>query len=190
MEQALEKQRLRKETIDKRDSIGRDEFLGKSAAIRANVFSLKEWKSADILYTYSSMRNEPDTMEIIRTALNEGKKVCVPKIFGKEMRFIPIESTEELKKGTWGIPEPEDKGIYSREPGLMLVPGILFGEDFNRIGYGAGYYDRFFEGRREDDGWFLVAVAYDFQIRPEIPREEFDIYMDAIVTNDRILRRK
>lgn len=190
MDSAKEKQLLRKETIEKRESIKKDEFESKSAAIRKNIFELPEWQQADILYTYSSMRNEPDTMQVIKKALEEGKKVCVPKIFGKEMRFIPIDSTDELKKGTWGIPEPDDKGVYEKTPGMMLVPGILFGRDFNRIGYGAGYYDRFFVGHKEGDGWFLAAIAYDFQIRPEIPREEFDIYMDAIITNDEVLRRK
>ena len=190
MEQALEKKRLRKEIIEKRDSIGRNEFESKSASIKRNVLSLKEWDEAKVVYTYASMRNEPDTMELIQTALDSGKKVCVPKIFGKEMRFIPIKSSDDLKKGTWGIPEPDDTGVYEDTPGFMLVPGILFGEDFNRIGYGAGYYDRYFDGRKEDDGWFLVALAYDFQIRHEIPREEFDIYMDMIITNDRVLRRE
>lgn len=190
MEQAREKQNLRKATIEKREAIGKDEFESKSESIRNNIFLLPEWQRADIVYTYVSMRNEPDTIQVINRALDEGKKVCVPKIFGKEMRFIPIGSVDDLKKGTWGILEPDDKGIYETKPGFMLVPGILFGEDFNRIGYGAGYYDRYFAGCRNEDGWFLAAVAYDFQIRPEIPREEFDIYMDAIVTNDRVLRRK
>ncbi len=190
MDLAKEKQALRKETVEKRESISKEEFESKSSAIKKRIFTLPEWKQASIIYTYASMRNEPDTIEVIEKALQEGKKVCVPKIFGKEMRFIPIDSTDRLKKGTWGIPEPDDTGVYEDRPGLMIVPGILFGRDFNRIGYGAGYYDRYFDGRREDDGWFLVAVAYDFQIRPEIPREEFDIYMDALITNKETLRRK
>ena len=190
MDEALEKQKLREAMIKKRESISRDEFESKSRAIKDNIFSLPEWDKASIIYTYVSMRNEPDTREVIERAFSEGKTVCVPKIFGRQMNFIPIESLDELKKGTFGLMEPEDTGEYVKEPGLMLVPGIMFGEDFNRIGFGAGYYDRYFSGHTEDDGWFLVAVGYDFQLRKEIPREEFDVYMNVVITNEGILRRK
>ena len=150
---------------------------------------MPEWENAEILYTYVSMGNEPYTQDLINAALLSGKRVCVPRIFGKEMRFIEIRSVNELVPGTWGIMEPPDGGVYENTPGLVIVPGVVFGEDFVRVGYGAGYYDRFFEGHMTGDGWFLAAIGYEFQVHPSLPAEEFDVYMDALVTEERVLRR-
>ena len=59
-----------------------------------------------------------------------------------------------------------------------------------RVGDGAGYYDRFFEGHCDGDGWFLAAVGYEFQVQPTLPAEEFDVYMDAVVTESRVLEKR
>ena len=166
-----------------------EEHKDKSCRIAENITALPEWEDAEIIYTYVSMGNEPYTPDLINAALSAGKRVCVPRIFGKEMRFIEIRSVNELLPGTWGIMEPPDGGVYENTPGLVIVPGVVFGEDFVRVGYGAGYYDRFFEGHVAGDGWFLTAVGYEFQVHPTLPAEEFDVYMDALVTEKRVLRR-
>ena len=189
MKNAEEKKRLRAVAGDMRDSMTEQEHEDKSFRIAENIMSMPEWEDADIIYTYVSMGNEPYTRGLINASLVAGKRVCVPRIFGKDMRFIEIRSVNELVPGTWGIMEPPDGGVYEDSPGLVIVPGIVFGEDFVRVGYGAGYYDRFFEGHAPGDGWILAAIGYEFQVYPSLPVEEFDVYMDALVTEERVLRR-
>lgn len=186
---AEEKQSLRRVSNQKRDAMKESDHKEKSELIAARIMKLPEWSELDYIYTYVSMGNEPYTLGLINAALSEGKNVCVPRIFGKEMRFIKISSLNELEPGTWGIQEPPDGGVYETTPGLVIVPGVVFGEDFVRVGYGAGYYDRFFEGHVTGDGWFLTAIGYEFQVYPTLPAEDFDVYMDALVTEDRVLRR-
>ena len=188
-DKAKEKQRLRSLAAAERDAMSEKEHLKKSDLIAGWIMTLPEWEDCKILYTYVSMGNEPYTPALIDAALKAGKRVCVPRIFGKEMRFIEIHSTDDFHPGTWGIMEPDDSGVYEDNPGLVIVPGVVFGEDFVRVGYGAGYYDRFFEGHTQGDGWFLAAVCYEFQMQPTLPAEEFDVYMDAVITEDRVLRR-
>ena len=189
-DKAEQKQKLRVEAGRMRDGLIETEHLEKSTLIMENIKSMKEWKDCDILYTYVAMGKEPYTPDLIEAAFEAGKRVCVPKIFGKEMRFIEIKSLDDLYPGTWGIREPEDTGKYEYTPGFVIVPGVVFGEDFVRVGYGAGYYDRYFEGHTQGDGWFLAAVGYEFQVHPALPAEEFDVYMDALVTEKRTLYRK
>ena len=190
MDKAAQKQMFREEASRERDGLCEEEHMGKSARIMENIKSMAEWKDSDILYTYVAMGKEPYTPDLIEAAFEAGKRVCVPKIFGKEMRFIEIKTLDDLHPGTWGIQEPDDTGVYENTPGFVIVPGVVFGEDFVRVGYGAGYYDRYFEGHTPGDGWFLTAVGYEFQVHPTLPAEEFDVYMDALVTEDRVLRRK
>ena len=187
---ASQKQKLREKMAKMRDALDEDVHNEKSRLIAENVMSLPEWDNYDTLYTYVSMGKEPITTGLIERTLAQGKMVCVPKIFGKEMRFIEIKSLRDLQPGTWGIQEPEDSGVYVDIPGLVIVPGVVFGEDFVRVGYGAGFYDRFFEGHSYGDGWFLAAVGYEFQVQPTLPAEEFDVLMDALVTEERTLYRK
>lgn len=189
LNKAEQKQDLRELCRAKRDALESGEYRRLSDLIFKNILSMPQWEDCSILYTYVSMGKEPDTTELINTALAMGKRVCVPRIFGKEMRFIEIQSQDELMPGTLGIREPADSGIYEDTPGLVIVPGIAFGEDFVRVGYGAGYYDRFFEGHTVGDGWFLAAVCYEFQVRPTLPAEEFDVYMDAVITEERVMKR-
>ncbi len=188
-DKAVKKQELRVTAGKKRDALCESEHKNRSLRIVDNIMSMREWKDSGVIYTYVSMGKEPYTNDLIETAVKEGKKVCVPRIFGKEMRFISITSAADLHPGTWGIMEPDDPGIYENIPGFVIVPGIVFGEDFVRVGYGAGYYDRFFEGHAPGDGWFLAAIGYEFQVYPSLPAEEFDVYMDAVVTEERVLRR-
>lgn len=184
------KQGLRENAGKLRDGLNEADHKEKSAKIMENIKAMPEWENSGIIYTYVAMGKEPYTPDLIDAALADGKRVCVPRIFGKEMRFIEIRSLKDLHPGTWGIQEPEDKGVYEDAPGLVIVPGVVFGEDFVRVGYGAGYYDRYFEGHRSGDGWILVAVGYEFQVYPALPAEEFDVYMDALVTEERVLRKK
>lgn len=189
METAKEKDSIRQDLLSRRDAMSEKEVRSGSDHISEGIMSLPEWEESEILYTYVSMGNEPDTYDLINAALIAGKKVCVPRVFGKEMRFIAIQSANELMPGTWGLMEPPDGGVYEEKPGLVIVPGIAFGKDYYRVGFGAGYYDRFFEGHDKGDGWTLVAVCYDFQVLDSVPAEEFDVMMDMIVTPGEIFSR-
>ena len=185
MDLAKIKNEIRQQMLADRDAMDREEVQKASSGIMDGIMALPEWAESDVLYIYASMGNEPDTYALINAALISGKKVCVPRVFGKEMRFIAIRSSSELLPGTFGLMEPPDGGVYEDTPGLVVVPGIAFGMDFYRVGFGAGYYDRFFEGHKKGDGWTLAAVCYDFQLLDSVPAEEFDVRMDKIVTPHR-----
>lgn len=137
------------------------------------------------------------------------KEVFVPRVEGKVINFYHITETDSLKRSKFGVPEPDESHLIpytSRNTGasdydeedipynlgpekavrLMLLPGLAFDLKGNRLGYGAGYYDRYLS-EHDSEGFIKVALAYDFQVLESIIAEPYDIRVDYIVTPDRII---
>ena len=141
------------------------------------------------------MEQEIPTQGIIHTALNDGKKVALPKIRtgvkdGAEMDFVFINKDTEYKSGVYGILEPvsdefiDVKGINDRAE--MLIPGLCFDIKGRRIGYGGGYYDRYLT-KCPKDKFHITALAYEYQIFESLPFNENDKTVNLIVTENRCI---
>ena len=126
------------------------------------------------------------TGTLIEKAWELGKKVYVPRVAGKEMEFYQIHSFEDLEKGAYGILEPKKEcPVYEAGEGqttLAILPGSVFDEKKNRVGYGGGFYDCYFEKRKDI---CRIAAAYEMQIVEEIETEEFDLPADYVTTEER-----
>ena len=153
------------------------------------------YKEAGIIFVYSAMAKEIPTQGIIHTALNDGKKVALPKIRtgvkdGAEMDFVFINKDTEYKSGVYGILEPvsdefiDVKGINDRAE--MLIPGLCFDIKGRRIGYGGGYYDRYLT-KCPKDKFHITALAYEYQIFESLPFTENDKPVNLIVTENRCI---
>lgn len=164
------------------------ETAGWDSAILRKIKELELEKRSDIIYCYISVRGETGTEELIRWYLNQGVKVAVPRVKGKQMDFYQIGGFEELEAGCFGIPEPKESCAKVRKGNApVIVPGVAFSMRFERTGYGAGFYDRFFEREPEHE---KVAVCYDFQMMEAIDVDPHDILMDRIITPTRSLARR
>ncbi len=183
MSDLAEKKLIRKEILCRRDNMTGTEVLQKSKEISERLFSLDCYKSAKVIFSYISNRNEVDTKSINMRVLKDGKKLAVPRVNGDLMDFYFINGYEDLEDGYFGISEPK---IYTKkadadECELMLVPGVVFDKNFHRIGYGKGFYDKYIDKR--DNSFVKIGLAYDFQILDKIPCDRFDISMDMIIMN-------
>ncbi len=118
------------------------------------ILQTEHWKAANTVFIYVSLPSEADTSKFISEALKDSKRLCVPKITGNgTMEAVQIESTAQLQKGKFGIPEPIDgcEIIPKYEIDLAIMPCMAADENGNRLGKGGGYYDRFckdFNGSR------------------------------------------
>jgi len=150
------------------------------------LINLNEYKQANDIFTYVSFDKEVDTIEIIKYSLKKGKKVYVPKVVKetKRLEVYQIDSINELKKGTYGIPEPIDgKKITKNRFDILLIPGIGFDKLYHRLGRGEGYFDRFLatvEG-------FKIGLCFSIQIEEKLPTTKNDIKMDMVITDSEIL---
>ncbi|MGL4388424.1 MAG: 5-formyltetrahydrofolate cyclo-ligase [Brevinema sp.] len=146
--------------------------------------SLKHELSLKPLWTYILNQNLKD----------QTKKVFFPKVMNNtEMVMISIKSEDDLKEGTFGILEPRDDTQQFFDPkttasdqeiDVIFVPGLMFGVDGSRLGYGKGFYDRFLQKHPYTK---KIGVVWEELLIDSVPFEDHDIFMDAILTDQRLL---
>ena len=183
---------VRKNTSDTADL---EKDLYNAKLITDRYLECDSYKEAGIIFVYSAMAKEIPTQGIIHTALNDGKKVALPKIrtgvkAGAKMDFVFINKDTEYKNGVYGILEPvsnefiDVKDINDRVE--MLIPGLCFDIKGRRIGYGGGYYDRYLT-KCPKDKFHITALACEYQIFESLPFNENDKPVNLIVTENRCI---
>ena len=137
------------------------------------------YQQARTIYGYLPYNQEVRTVPMLQRALDEGKRVAVPKCYGDEMRFIYLDDLSQVAEGYCGIPEPIlDEPVADDPAALVLMPGLAFTEQGQRIGYGGGFYDKFLA---QEPNHPTLALCYSFQMVDEIPTEEFDKPVDCVL---------
>lgn len=190
MRKNSDKKTLRQETLLKRDAIPENIKEEKDTAIRQRIIRLPEFTDAKTILFYASFRSEVDTMEMIKISLSQGKRAILPKVDkeNKRLKLYEIKDMNELAKGYMGISEPsvsEERLTGLDDIGLVIIPGAVFDVSGNRLGYGAGFYDRLFAEIKNKIP--VIAPAYEEQLIENIPSEPHDIKVDKIVTNKRVI---
>lgn len=157
-----------------------------SLRIVEHFTGLDAYRKASILLAYVDAKREAETRLLMQQAWKDGKKVAAPRVDGDGiMHYYYLDSLEDLESGSFGIMEPKAECLLCEtEEGLLLMPGVAFDEKCHRVGYGGGYYDRYLE---KHPGLVHIALAFEFQVFPEVPFEEHDILPEMIVTEERIL---
>lgn len=185
----LGKKEIRAEVKKRRREADEETLHEKSLQILERFRQLSAYKDASLLLAYVDAKREAETRLLMRCAWDDGKKVAVPRVDGDGiMHFYYLRSLKDLEPGAFGIMEPRaDCRICEPEEGLLLMPGVAFDEQGHRVGYGGGYYDRYLE---KHPHLIHIALAFEFQIFPEVPSEKHDICPDLIVTENRILGGK
>lgn len=180
------KQDLRARSKERRRNMEPEEKRMLDKAIAENVRRLKEYKPAKTILIYMSTPIEVDTVEIIKNAWADGKKVAVPRCIPetRNMEFHYIDNLDCLSVGSFSVLEPdESRPIVTDFTGcLMIVPGMHFDMKGYRIGYGKGYYDRYmvrFSG-------VSAGVCYSNELKPFLYHGRYDRHVGIVVTDKRI----
>ena len=178
------KKELRSRILNLRDSLPLDLRKKYDEEIYKRVIESEYYKNSKTIFIFVSYKTEVDTRSIIKKALKDGKRIVVPKIKTKKDGILPIaiKDFNELSSGNYGILEPiEDNIIDKEEIDLILAPGVAFDKDGGRLGYGGGFYDRFIGSLNKKIP--IVAIGYNVQIVDKVPRDEFDMNVNGIITN-------
>jgi 5-formyltetrahydrofolate cyclo-ligase len=159
----------------------------RSSKITERLLSLAELERASTILAFASIRNEVRTQSSMQAAWEAGKRVALPRVVGDELRLYLIDSETVLVEGPFSVPEPPETAaqVHPDEVDFALVPALAVDPRGYRIGYGGGYYDKLIPRL---GGACTCAVAYDFQLISEVPVLAFDVAVDLVVTDERVIR--
>ena len=184
------KNELRKQAHENRkNQADKDEL---SRRIVNAFMAIPEYATASTVMFYVDVRSEVRTRFDLPTALESGKKIVVPWCNQNgELELFHLEDMTELETGMYRILEPAErlrhlpeKQVHVESLDLVMVPGVGFDARGARMGHGKGYYDKLLEHARKDTP--LVALAFECQMFDEIPVAEHDVFMDMVITEDRV----
>ncbi|MCB2296928.1 5-formyltetrahydrofolate cyclo-ligase [Clostridium tagluense] len=185
------KDNLRKNMLKERKSMKTETVSAFSHIIMDTIIKLPEFLNCKNIMLYLSFKNEVDTYALAKWCLDNGKKVIVPYCIKETREIIPFEInnlTKDLTKSSFGIMEPKHdilKKANTCDIDLIIVPGVVFDKHCNRIGFGAGYYDRFLPKRVKNTP--TIGIAFDYQVISKIPTGTYDVPLDFIITEKRII---
>jgi len=180
---ALKKQ-IREEYLEKRSSIDPARKREMDERLCELFTSLTTFRYSDDILLYAPKGSEVNVMLIAERALRAGKRVAFPLCDPEQlsMSFHFVESTSQLVPGSYGLLEPPPElPVYDKASGrsaVCVVPGIVFDKNGYRIGYGKGYYDRYFA----DFKGSRVGLVYSELLKDRLPRGKFDRAMDIVIT--------
>ncbi len=126
---------------------------------------------------YVSINDEVDTKKIIDYCFRNQIKICVPKVVGRTLEFFVIHDWNDLTEGSFHVLEPNtNEKIRIEEIDMMLVPLSAYDSNYNRCGYGKGYYDSILKRCS-----LKIGLAFLEQEVDEIEAEPFDISLDDVI---------
>lgn len=175
----MDKKALRALISEKKRAMTLEQIQTASDRLARLLYETELYQKAAVIYGYLPYNQEVRTVPILKRALADGKKVAVPKVYGDQMRFIYLTDLSRVAPGYAGIPEPVDDEPVAEVPdALVLMPGLAFDREGNRMGYGGGYYDRLLASEPEHP---TVALCYEFQMVTSIPCQSHDVPVDLVL---------
>jgi 5-formyltetrahydrofolate cyclo-ligase len=171
-----------------RDALSNDERERASAAIAERVLSLPELDGVGTAMVFASFGTEVDTRPIVEGLDRRGVRIAMPRVEGLDIVTVVFRPGDPMTTAAFGMPEPAGGDVVDpAEIELVITPGLAFDRAGHRIGYGGGFYDRFFTSAREDVR--RIAVGFSVQVLDEgLPHGAFDVPVDVIVTEREVLR--
>lgn len=181
----MEKKEIRKIVFARRKAATDEEVLEKSRMIAKKVRETEAYQKADTVFVYMDYKHEVMTGPIIDMCREDGKTIAAPRVEGKEMTFIRIDSDEQFGPGCMGIREPQyGDSADNIENALIIIPGVAFDKAKHRVGYGGGFYDKYQEMHTQHS---TIAVCFEFQLFDEVPFDSYDICPQMVITEKRVL---
>ncbi len=195
----MKKEITRKKILEIRKKINKKTVILNSHKILKKLFRMKKFCQAKKVMFYSSFGNEVNTEKMIKNSLELKKQVFLPKILKGKIVPVQIKNLKELVLGKFGILEPIGTMNGCRGTtylDVIIVPGVAFDKNCNRIGFGKGYFDRFLRVQKAinpalpkricSKSGVKIGLAHNFQIVKKIPVSKNDVPTDLVITEKNI----
>ncbi|XP_035737276.1 5-formyltetrahydrofolate cyclo-ligase-like [Vespa mandarinia] len=186
------KDALRKEMSNIISNITAEEKARQSSRIFEKLKRLPQYQNSKRISVYLSTKDEIDTTLILTDIFEKGKEVFIPRCNGKTMEMVKLFSMNDYEKlplTKWNFKQPDisetrENAFQNGELDLILLPGVAFTYNGKRLGHGKGYYDKFLEDtfQKQQRKPHLIAIAFNEQIKDDIPTTERDVVLDMVLT--------
>ncbi len=175
------KAELRSLALARRDALAPEYREWASVEIAHRLLSLRQDMPPGPISLFWPIRSEIDTRPLMETLATLGHELALPLVTGRHLSFRAFAPGDVLVGGRFGLSEPH---VSAREilPTTMLVPLAAFDRKGDRIGYGAGFYDRAIAQLSGDATPLTIGLAFAIQEIPDVPVEEHDRALDFVVT--------
>jgi 5-formyltetrahydrofolate cyclo-ligase len=179
-----EKSSLRRHFLELLKKQGSAEREAKSRIVAEQLFKLPAFIKAKTVLFYASLPGEVETFAMITQAINLQKHVALPVLESNQRNMVPTltDSTEDLIAGPLGTRQPRldaSRIVDVNSLDAVIVPGLGFDRSNNRLGRGAGCYDRFLSSLPASTA--KIGIAFDFQIVDRLPVEEHDVPLSCVI---------
>lgn len=206
-EEPGEKASLRERYLQWRDGLSDDRHTAWSRVIGERLAERRDLRGSSCLMVYFPVRNEVDLLSLYETLVESDHALALPRVRPQASGMDAYELSNprdliaslrrngpagSLVDGAYGIVEPDPASAVLRRPGdldVILVPGVVFDRHGHRIGYGAGYYDRFLA--RCPPAVVTIGVCFEGQMHQRrLPVEKHDQSVDLVVTETETYSRE
>lgn len=173
-----QKKELRRQIKNAKKLIPKEQREKEATNVFGDLAHLSAFKQANHVLCYWSLPDELSTHEFVNRWYVD-KVIYLPKVVGEKVEIIRYSGRNSLQQGAYGIMEPAGDGLVDWSViDLVIVPGIAFTTNGNRMGRGGGYYDRLLPQLSQA---LKVGVAYKCQIVAFIPCSEHDVSVDKVI---------
>jgi 5-formyltetrahydrofolate cyclo-ligase len=180
------KKEVRRRILELRDALPPEARELAARAVAARCIELPEVASAAIVMTFWTFGSELPTMPLIEALLGAGEQVALPRIVDGDIEVRTWRPGDPMTQTRFGALEPAAGILVApADVDVVLTPAVAFDRRGRRVGYGGGFYDRFFlstDATRIGVGFALQVVEDD------LPAGAFDLRVEAIVTQDEVIR--
>lgn len=188
-DEAAERKKIRRLMRQRRRELAAADVDLSAERLRRRLLALPRFRHSRNIAAYLAVEQEISLAPLIETAWSLRIPVYLPCLRGKHMEFRRYLPDTPLRPNRFGIPEPEPTAggdINRRFLDTVLAPLVAFDPRGGRLGTGGGYYDRTFAFLRHRHHWkrpLLLGVAYEFQQVPKLPLADWDVPLDAVITD-------
>lgn len=173
----MDKKELRAQIKALKKQHTKEQLLEQSEIIMAKLEQHPAFVKAERVMLYSALPDEVQTQAFLEK-WHLKKQIILPTVVGDDIIPVAFGKDTAFAVGDFNIMEPQNEP-YTGDFDLIVVPGVAFDRNGNRIGRGRGYYDRFLcqhlDAKR-------IGICFDFQLVNEVPTEPLDIRMDEVIS--------
>ncbi len=185
----MNKKELRNNALRIRNGFSQQQVADVSEIMLQKLLKHPWYQQCSTLFTYVSMEKEVQTHRLIQRAIDDRKRVCVPRVVpGDRMEAVPIQNmNNDLVQGYFNVLEPIAvlPSVSPVEVDLVVVPGLIFDREGYRIGYGGGYYDKYLATISQH--CYTVGLIFQALITEKLPREVHDEKVMLVVTEKELI---